>query len=137
VEVDGRRAVEGAKKAGYALKRQPGRGLSNTWEVTKDGEAKIASVRTTRDRWIAFPPLDGGPAGKRWMMLTWCLSRRSTTTRTRRTSMFACSRRRVKRMMKAPAFTTVKDVLSWARTEIARLSGMSSEAIKLDLRIEA
>ena len=36
-----------------------------------------------------------------------------------------------------PAFTTVGDVLSWARAEIARLSGMSSEAIKLDLKIEA
>ncbi len=59
-------AVEGAKRAGYELERQPGRGLSNTYRVTKDGKDKIASVRTTRDRWIAFPPLDGGT---RWKTL--------------------------------------------------------------------
>lgn len=59
-------ALEGAKAAGYTMKRQPGRGLSNTYEMTKDGTTQIASVRTTRDRYIAFPPLDGG---KRWKTL--------------------------------------------------------------------
>lgn len=59
-------ALEGAKAAGYTMKRQPGRGLSNTYEMTKDGKTRIASVRTTRDRFIAFPPLDGG---KRWKTL--------------------------------------------------------------------
>lgn len=59
-------ALEGAKQAGYTMKRQPGRGLSNTYEMTKDGKTQIASVRTTRDRYIAFPPLDGG---KRWKTL--------------------------------------------------------------------
>ncbi|HEV2080599.1 MAG TPA: hypothetical protein VGR19_11975 [Allosphingosinicella sp.] len=59
-------ALEGAKQQGYSLKRQPGRGLSNTYEVTKDGKTQVASVRTTRDRYIAFPPLDGG---KRWKTL--------------------------------------------------------------------
>jgi hypothetical protein len=57
-------ALEGAKAMGYALKRQPGRGLSNTYEMTKDGKTQVASVRTTRDRWIAFPPLDGGAKWK-------------------------------------------------------------------------
>lgn len=60
-------AVEGAKQLGYELKRQPGRGLSNTYEVTKDGKSSVASVRTTRDRWIAFPPLEGGT---RWKTLS-------------------------------------------------------------------
>jgi hypothetical protein len=59
-------ALEGAKAAGYTMKRQPGRGLSNTYEMTKDGKTQIASVRTTRDRYIAFPPLDGG---KKWKTL--------------------------------------------------------------------
>lgn len=59
-------AIEGAKQQGYALKRLPGRGRSNTYEIAKDGATKIASVRTTRDRWIAFPPLEGG---KRWKTL--------------------------------------------------------------------
>lgn len=59
-------ALKGAKQDGYTLKRQPGRGLSNTYEMTKDGRTQIASVRTTRDRYIAFPPLDGG---KKWKTL--------------------------------------------------------------------
>lgn len=61
-----RGALKGAEQAGYTLKRQPGRGLSNTYEMTKDGETKVASVRTTQDRWIAFPPLD---KGKHWKTL--------------------------------------------------------------------
>lgn len=61
-----RGAIKGAEQAGYLLKRQPGRGLSNTYEVTKDGKTKVASVRTTQDRWIAFPPLD---KGTRWKTL--------------------------------------------------------------------
>lgn len=61
-----RGALKGAEQAGYTLKRQPGRGLSNTYEMTKDGKAKVASLRTTQDRWIAFPPLDNG---KRWKTL--------------------------------------------------------------------
>lgn len=61
-----RGATKGAEQAGYSLTRQPGRGLSNTYEVTKDGKTKIASVRTTRDRWVAFPPLE---KGTRWKTL--------------------------------------------------------------------
>ena len=60
--------VNAAKKAadaqGYSMERVPGRGLSNIWNVTKDGETKVASIRTTRDRWIAFPPLEGGTKWK-------------------------------------------------------------------------
>jgi hypothetical protein len=57
-------ALRGAKAAGYTMKRQPGRGLSNTYEMTKEGKTQIASVRTTRDRYIAFPPLEGGTKWK-------------------------------------------------------------------------
>jgi hypothetical protein len=59
-------AVRGAEAAGYAMTRQPGRGLSNTYEMLKDGKAQIANIRTTRDRYIAFPPLNGG---KQWKTL--------------------------------------------------------------------
>ncbi|RXF72869.1 hypothetical protein [Hansschlegelia zhihuaiae] len=63
--------VSAAKKAaesqGYEMKRVPGRGLSNVWNVKKGDKAQVASIRTTRDRWIAFPPLDGG---KRWKTLS-------------------------------------------------------------------
>jgi hypothetical protein len=62
--------VDAAKKAvqaqGYSLQRVPGRGLSNIWTLTKNGQTKTASIRTTRDRWIAFPPLEGG---KKWKTL--------------------------------------------------------------------
>lgn len=60
--------VAAAKKAmeskGYLLDRVPGRGLSNMWKVTKNGDAKVVSIRTTQDRWIAFPPLEDGSKWK-------------------------------------------------------------------------
>ena len=62
--------VDAAKRAveelGYRSHRIPGRGLSNVWKLEKDGTTQSASIRTTRDRWIAFPPLDGGT---RWKTL--------------------------------------------------------------------
>ena len=57
-------AKAGMMAKGYALERVPGRGMSNVWNVTKDGETRIASIRTTRDRYIAFPPLEGGAKWK-------------------------------------------------------------------------
>jgi len=59
-------AKTGASEAGFQLTRKPGRGLSNVWDVTKDGSTMAASIRTTRDRWFAFPPLNGG---KKWKTL--------------------------------------------------------------------
>lgn len=62
--------VEGAKRGagadGYTLDRVPGRGLSNVWVITKNGKSQKASIRTTRDRWFAFPPLENG---KKWKTL--------------------------------------------------------------------
>lgn len=208
-------AIEGAKRSGYSLTRQPGRGLSNTWAVTKGGETKIASVRTTRDRYIAFPPLEGGtrwktlddadlvlvsavddPANPQnvdvylfpaddvrkrfdasyaarianghtvrdnfgmWVMLDDgdnqvpsqvgaglavkypAIARFSideleaeavvTATATETAAMEPDDTEG-----ETPAFATVADVLASARSEIARLTGMSPNAIKLDLKIEA
>lgn len=59
-------AKMGALESGYQLTRKPGRGLSNVWELKKAGSTKAASIRTTRDRWFAFPPLDNG---KKWKTL--------------------------------------------------------------------
>jgi hypothetical protein len=59
-------AKRGAEDAGYALSRMPGRGLSNIWNIEKNGKTLKASIRTTRDRWVAFPPLEGGT---RWKTL--------------------------------------------------------------------
>jgi hypothetical protein len=208
-------AIEGATRSGYALKRQPGRGLSNTWEVTKDGEAKIASVRTTRDRYIAFPPLEGG---KRWKTLDDAdlvlVSAVDDPANPQNVDVYLFPADVVRQRFDAsyaariehghtvrdnfgmwvmldvgddqiasqvgsglavdypaiarfsidelegaavapasvneaaalepedtdgasPSFTTVAEVLASARSEIARLTGMPLEAIKLDLKIEA
>jgi len=53
-------AVQAVKSEGYELARQPGRGRSNVWKLKGDGDDQLASIRTTRDRWIAFPPMKGG-----------------------------------------------------------------------------
>jgi hypothetical protein len=62
--------VEAAKRAmeagGYDLNRVPGRGLSNLWLFERDGKRGSASIRTSRDRWFAFPPTSGG---RRWKTL--------------------------------------------------------------------
>ena len=42
-------AKKGAAAQGYCLSRMPGRGLSNVWNVTKDGKTMVASIRTTRE----------------------------------------------------------------------------------------
>jgi hypothetical protein len=60
--------VNAAKKAaatqGFAMHRVPGRGLSNVWNAEKGGKKQLASIRTTRDRWIAFQPLANGEKWK-------------------------------------------------------------------------
>jgi len=59
-------AKQGAVDEGYELRRIPGRGLSNIWNLQKGGKTQIASIRTTRDLWFAFPPLE---RGKKWKTL--------------------------------------------------------------------
>lgn len=49
-----RRALE---DNGFAIRRVPGRGRQNVWITKKNGVEKTVCIRTTRDRWIAFPPL--------------------------------------------------------------------------------
>jgi hypothetical protein len=59
-------ARKGLEGAGWKMERKPGRGLSNTWIVKQDGKEFSLSIRTSQDRWVAFPPLEGG---KRWKTL--------------------------------------------------------------------
>ncbi|KZZ27741.1 hypothetical protein A3753_30575 [Sulfitobacter sp. HI0082] len=59
-------ATRGLREMGYDISRIPGRGRSNMWHAEKAGVTMTVSVRTTRDRWIAFPPLEGGT---RWKTL--------------------------------------------------------------------
>jgi hypothetical protein len=212
----GRAAIEGAKKKGYVAKRLPGRGLSNLWQLSKNGTTKIASVRTTRDRWVAFPALAGGtrwktlddvelvlvsavddpddpqyvdvylfPAGVvrerfdasykaridaghnvpddygMWVKLDAgdpnvvtqvgaglgeeypAIARfsidelKGAVPSAQQNTPQAASAGTGQAIVGSPAAGTVAEVLTWARSEIARLSGISSDAIKLDLKIEA
>ena len=57
-------AIRALTEAGYVPQRQPGRGRANVWTVEEGGKQQRVSVRTTRDRWFAFPPLDNGAKWK-------------------------------------------------------------------------
>lgn len=57
-------AKDAIEQEGYTLRRVPGRGLSNVWDIERDGKTLLASIRTTRDRAIAFPPLENGAKWK-------------------------------------------------------------------------
>ncbi len=57
-------ATRALRDAGLAPNRVPGRGRSNIWEVEEDGRHKRVAIRTTRDRWFAFPPLEEGTTWK-------------------------------------------------------------------------
>ena len=59
-------ATRAMEEKGFELSRIPGRGRSNIWDIRKDGDKKRASIRTTKDKWFAFPPLEGG---KKWATL--------------------------------------------------------------------
>lgn len=52
--------IETYEKSGYSLSKVPGRGLSNTWAVTKNGNTQKLSIRTTQDKWFAFPKSGDG-----------------------------------------------------------------------------
>jgi len=38
--------------------------LSNVWHIERNGEVQTVAIRTTRNRWFAFPPLAGGTKWK-------------------------------------------------------------------------
>lgn len=59
-------AKQGAVDEGYKLRRVPGRGLSNVWNLERHGKIQSASIRTTRDLWFAFQPEE---KGKKWKTL--------------------------------------------------------------------
>src|SRR5437764_14728201 len=60
--------VRAAKRAleakGFKLTRVPGRGRSNVWKIERQGKTQRASIRTTKDRCFAFPPLKRGTKWK-------------------------------------------------------------------------
>jgi hypothetical protein len=58
-----KRAIE---EEGHTIARLPGRGLSNIWTMEKNRQSQTVAIRTTQDRYFAFPPLSGG---KKWKTL--------------------------------------------------------------------
>ncbi len=48
-------AYETLQAQGYAVERLSGSGKSSMRRLLKDGVEKIATIRTTQDRWFAFP----------------------------------------------------------------------------------
>ena len=57
-------AKRGLEAKGFTLTRMPGRGRSNVWEIERQGTTQRASIRTTKNRWFAFPPLKRGTKWK-------------------------------------------------------------------------
>jgi hypothetical protein len=47
--------IEALKAQGWAVDRVPGLGKSSVRRIKKDSEEKLVAIRTTQDRWIAFP----------------------------------------------------------------------------------
>jgi hypothetical protein len=54
-------ATKATEEAGYNLQRMPGRGRAS---IYTDNDGRKACIRTSRDRWIAFPPLKNGNGWK-------------------------------------------------------------------------
>ena len=53
-------AGQGLDKAGYQWRRMQKTGRKRVWALEKDGKTTIATVRTSQDRWFAFPRKDDG-----------------------------------------------------------------------------
>lgn len=47
--------VEALEKDGWKVERVQGAGKSSLRRITRGGESKLVSIRTTQDTWIAFP----------------------------------------------------------------------------------
>jgi hypothetical protein len=58
--------VQTLQKQGWTVEREKGLGKSSVRRITKNGDSKLVAIRTTQDRWIAFPP---NPDGKGWVTL--------------------------------------------------------------------
>src|SRR5437868_33766 len=57
--------VQTLQKEGWTVTKEK-LGKSSVRRIVKNGESKLVSIRTTQDRWIAFPPK---PNGKGWVTL--------------------------------------------------------------------
>ncbi|MBK1668446.1 hypothetical protein CKO28_10410 [Rhodovibrio sodomensis] len=53
-----RAAVEALEQNGWTVERMPGTGKSSLRRIKKGTDARIVSIRTTQDQWIAFPRIN-------------------------------------------------------------------------------
>lgn len=56
-------AIETLRKEGWTVEKARGLGKGSVRRITRDGQSKLVSIRTTQDRWIAFPRDE---RNKRW-----------------------------------------------------------------------
>lgn len=47
--------LEALKKEGWRIERVQGSGKSSLRRITRNGQSKLVTIRTTQDTWIAFP----------------------------------------------------------------------------------
>lgn len=59
-------ALIALRNEGWEISKAPGHGRSNVWRITRGDEGGLVSIRTTKDRWIAYQPQEGG---KKWKTL--------------------------------------------------------------------
>ena len=110
-----RALVDAAKRAleeqRLTLERVPGRGLSNVWRATGAKLNGDISIRTTRDRWFAFPPLHGGTVWKTLDDVQWVVVAAVDSVRNpRNVEVYLSSARDVrKRFSEAYAARTAKE----------------------------
>src|SRR3989442_14378184 len=57
--------VQTLQKEGWTVTREK-LGKSSVRRISKNGDSKLVSIRTTQDTWLAFPP---EPNGKGWVTL--------------------------------------------------------------------
>jgi len=59
-------AVQALEKDGWKVERERGSGKSSVRRITKKGQSKLVTIRTSQDTWIAFPRTEGD---KSWRTL--------------------------------------------------------------------
>ena len=59
-------AVHALEKDGWKVERERGSGKSSVRRITKKGQSKLITIRTSQDTWIAFPRTEGD---KSWRAL--------------------------------------------------------------------
>ncbi|MFC3632197.1 hypothetical protein ACFOM8_22620 [Paracoccus angustae] len=57
-------AMKALQEDGWSISKSTGHGRANVWNINKNGKSGRVSIRTTRDRWIAYQPLKKGSSWK-------------------------------------------------------------------------